>query len=97
MATTKDKAKTHLVMPEDVLIQIDELVGKRKRSQFVTQATRKELKRLQLERALQNAAGAWRDEDHPELAKAGTERWVRDLRALDERRAASKTKPGGRK
>ncbi len=90
MATTRDPAKTHLVMPEDVLIQIDELVGKRKRSQFVTQATLKELRRIRLERALDGAAGAWKDEDHPELAEAGTEQWVRDLRTLDAGRLSDK-------
>ncbi len=94
MADTKSRAKAHIVMPEEVLREIDRFVGKRKRSQFVAAAARKELQRLRLERALAEAAGAWKDEDHPELAKVGTERWVRDLRTLDESRTANKKKPG---
>jgi len=44
-------------------------MGKRKRSRFITEAARKELKRTHLERVLGKAAGAWKDEDHPELKK----------------------------
>lgn len=43
-------------------------------------ATEKELKRARLQRALEKAAGAWKDEDHPDLKEKGTYHWVRDLR-----------------
>jgi hypothetical protein len=39
----------------------------------------KELKRLRLEKALKLSFGAWKDEDHPEMAQ-GTENYVRVLR-----------------
>ena len=81
-----DKAKAHLVFPEDLLRSIDELVGKRKRSKFVVQATRKELKRVQFLQAVREAAGAWKDEDHPELAKKGTYQWVREQREEENKR-----------
>ncbi len=47
-----NKAKAHLVFPEDLLESIDKLVGKRNRSKFVVEAARKELKRIQLLQAL---------------------------------------------
>jgi len=80
------KSKAHLVFPEDLLQAIDKLVGKRGRSKFVAEATRKELQRMQLQKALEKAAGAWKDEDHPELKEKGTYQWVRDLREEAEKR-----------
>lgn len=80
------KNKTHLVFPEDLLQAIDKLVGKRRRSKFVVEATRKELKRVKFVQALQEAAGSWKDEDHPELKQKGTYRWVREQREAAEGR-----------
>jgi hypothetical protein len=81
-----NKTKTHLIFPEELLKAIDKLVGKRKRSKFVAEVVTKELKKRQLEEALEKAAGAWKDEDHPELKKRGTYQWVRDLRRETEKR-----------
>lgn len=81
-----NKAKAHLVFPEELLESIDRLVGKRKRSKFVVEAARKELRRVQILQALEEAAGAWKDEDHPELRAKGTYQWVRDLREEGEYR-----------
>lgn len=80
------KNKAHLIFPEDLLQAIDKLVGKRGRSKFVVEATRKELKRIRLQKALEKAAGAWKDDDHPEIKEKGTYRWVRDLREEAEER-----------
>lgn len=77
------KAKAHLVFPEDLLQSIDKLVGKRKRSRFVVEAARKELKRIQFLQALREAAGSWKDENHPELKNKGTYQWVREQRQQD--------------
>lgn len=84
MAT--DKTKAHLVFPEDLLESIDRLVGKRKRSKFVVEATRKELRRIQLLQAIQKAAGAWQDEDHPDIVEKGTYQWVRQQREEENKR-----------
>jgi len=80
------KNKAHLIFPEELLQAIDNLVGKRGRSKFVVEATRKELKRIQFLQALQEAAGSWKDEDHPELKERGTYQWVRDQREAEDRR-----------
>ena len=43
------------------------------------------LMRLRQLKALEAAAGSWKDEDHPEL-KDGAAKWVEKLRAQDEKR-----------
>ena len=52
----------------------------------MVEATRKELKRIQFLQALQEAAGSWKDEEHPELKERGTYQWVRDQREMEDRR-----------
>jgi len=80
------KIEVHLVFPEELLQAIDKLVGKRGRSKFVVEATRRELKRVQFLRALQEAAGSWKGEDHPEVVEKGTYQWVREQREAEEER-----------
>ena len=80
------KVKVHILIPEDLLVEIDQLVGKRKRSWFFTEAAVKELKRLKLKDALAKAAGVWKDEAHPDIADQGTYRWIRELREESEER-----------
>jgi hypothetical protein len=69
----------------DVVADIDKLVGKRGRSAFLTGIAREEIQRRGQRAALREAAGAWKDEDHPEL-KDGAEAWVRTIRAESEGR-----------
>ena len=71
--------RTHIVIPQQLVAEIDTLVGKRSRSTFLTQAAEKELMRLRQIKALEGAAGAWKDKDHPEL-KQGSAKWVKKLR-----------------
>ena len=77
--------RTHIVIPEHLVARIDILVGKRGRSKFLAQAAEKELMRLRQLKALEAAAGSWKDQDHPEL-KRGAARWVDKLRQQDEKR-----------
>lgn len=77
--------RTHIVIPQQLVAEIDTAVGKRRRSAFLAQAAEKELMRLRQLRALKAAAGSWKDKDHPEL-KQGAAKWVDKLRQQDERR-----------
>ena len=77
--------RTHIVIPEPLVNEIDRLVGKRGRSEFLAQAAEKELRRLQQIRALENFGGLWKDKDHPEL-KVGAAPWVNKLRKESEAR-----------
>jgi len=71
--------RTHIVIPQQLVAEIDILVGKRGRSAFLTEAAEKELVRLRQIKALEAASGAWKDKDHPEL-KHGAAKWVKKLR-----------------
>ena len=71
-----------VILPVDVVADIDELVGKRGRSAFLTELAQREIKLRRQREALQEAAGSWMTKDHPELAK-GAAAWVNKIRALD--------------
>lgn len=77
--------RTHIIIPEPLVQEIDRVVGKRGRSAFLAQAAEKELRRLRQIQALERSAGVWKDKDHPEL-KAGAARWVKSLRKESDRR-----------
>lgn len=83
--------RTHVVLPADLVSQIDTLVGKRKRSRFLADLASREVRRLRLLKALKRAAGSWKDEDHPEL-KNGAAAWIEQLRQEDEERFRRVTK-----
>jgi hypothetical protein len=82
--------RTHVVIPEQLVARIDIIVGKRGRSKFLAQAAEKELMRLRQLKAVEAAAGSWKDEDHPEL-KHGAAKWVEKLRRQDEKRFLTPT------
>ena len=53
----------------------------RKHAHFVAEALEHELHRLRLEAALDVSAGAWSDEDHPDLADGpAIDRWIAEGR-----------------
>ncbi len=71
--------RTHVVIPEQLVRDIDNLVGSRQRSSFITQAAERELIRLRQLAAFRAASGVWKDSDHPELQQGSAE-WVRSMR-----------------
>jgi hypothetical protein len=74
--------RAHVVLPIELVAEIDRLVGKRARSAFITEVAQREIKlRKQLE-AVRESAGAWKSEDHPELAQ-GAAAWIRQIRSFD--------------
>lgn len=77
--------RTHVVIPEQLVKEIDALVGNRQRSSFLKQAAERELMRLRQLKALKSSAGSWKDSDHPEL-RGGSAKWVRAMRRENERR-----------
>lgn len=74
-----------VAVPTDLVAEIDELVGKRGRSAFLAEAAREEVQRRRQRNALKKAAGAWKNEDHPEL-KHRAAAWVRQIRSESESR-----------
>ena len=81
--------RAHVLLPEDLLQEIDSLVGPRGRSSFLVETARNEVRRQKLLQFLESKAPAWKDKDHPELAD-GTEVWVHKLRSESEARGRKK-------
>jgi Arc/MetJ-type ribon-helix-helix transcriptional regulator len=77
--------RTHVVIPDHVVRDIDALVGVRQRSMFLTQAAEEKLMRLRQIKAIEAAAGTWKDRDHPEL-KQGAAKYISKLRRQEEKR-----------
>jgi hypothetical protein len=80
--------RAHIVIPADLLREIDAIVGPRGRSAFLLETAREEVRRRKLLRFLENDDAAWQDRDHLELGKDSGE-WVRKLRAESEGRVKS--------
>ena len=76
--------RTHVVLSDQLVKDIDALVGSRQRSSFLTQAAERELMRRRQLKALDQLV-SWNEKDHPEL-KHGAARWIRKLRRETEQR-----------
>jgi hypothetical protein len=77
--------RAHVVLPESLVKEIDQIAGSRGRSAFLADLARREIKRRRLLALFQREEPIWKDEDHPEL-KAGAAEWVRKMRAETEER-----------
>jgi hypothetical protein len=84
--------RAHVLLPEDLLREIDALVGPRGRSSFLVETAREEVRRQKLLRFLKSEESAWKGEHHPELA-GGSAAWVRKLRKESEVRGAPRRRP----
>ena len=76
--------RTHIVLSDSLVKEIDTLVGSRQRSSFITQAAERELMRRRQLKALDELV-AWNEKDHPEL-KHGAAKYVKKLRRDFEQR-----------
>jgi hypothetical protein len=76
--------RTHINLPADLVQAVDALVGDRGRSQFVAEATAKEVARVKLLRAAEAALGERPTVDVPGWESTeSAARWVHDLRRAD--------------
>lgn len=81
--------RTHIVVPEALVREVDRVAGKRRRSRFVEEAIREKLSRQALSAALAEAAGVLSPADYPEWdtpEKVTT--WVKAGRQEDDARLA---------
>jgi hypothetical protein len=88
--------RAHILIPSDLLREIDALVGPRGRSAFLLETARQEVQRRKLLRFLESGHAAWKAEDHPEL-DGGSAAWVRQMRQQGERRTADGKRRRARK
>jgi hypothetical protein len=83
--------RAHILLPHDLVCEIDALVGPRGRSAFLVETAREAVRRRKLLRFLETDVPVWKEGDHPELEK-GSAAWVRKLRRENERRIPKRSK-----
>lgn len=85
--------RAHIVLPEQLIDEVDRVAGRRRRSRFVEVAIREKLAHEALGSALRESAGVLRPDDY--LAwktPSRTSAWVRASRAKDDERLAGKAR-----
>ncbi len=73
--------RAHVILPDEIVDQIDDLVGKRKRSRFIQEAVEERLRREQRLKAFDAVVGSMKDPVIPEWATPeSATAWVREQR-----------------
>lgn len=74
--------RTNLLLPRDLVREVDRYAGPRGRSRYVAEALEARLRRDRLREAVEATAGVLRAEDYPHWATSeAVVDWVRELRA----------------
>ena len=60
--------RAHIILPQELIEEIDSVVGPRGRSAFLVETARAELRRRRLLTFLRDDQPAWVESDHPELS-----------------------------
>ncbi len=82
-------ARIHVIVPDEVLTEVDGIAGLRGRSDVITDALKRYLAWRRQEEALRRSAGVWSAERYPEFpSKEDIDAWVRRERAGWDRRVA---------
>lgn len=79
--TPPDFHKVTITLPAAVWTRLNELIPARQRSRFIAQVLEEQLVMAEQQLALQETAGAWLDEDHPDMqGGAAIDQWLDTLR-----------------
>lgn len=81
--------RAHILLPHDLMKEIDSIVGPRGRSAFLVETAREAVRRKKLLRFLESDSPAWKDADHPELSRSAGE-FVSELRQESEKKRTGK-------
>lgn len=74
--------RTNLLLPKDLVDEVDHFAGERGRSRYVAEALRARLKRDRLKEVIERTAGVLRPEDYPEWSTSEkVVEWVRERRS----------------
>jgi hypothetical protein len=87
--------RAHIILPQELIEEIDAVVGPRGRSAFLVETARAELRRRRLLTFLRDDQPAWSERDHPELS-VGADAWVKHIRSEGEKRVPKARGPGRR-
>jgi hypothetical protein len=74
--------RAHVVLPDDLLGDVDALVGPAGRNTFLTEVIREAVNRRRLLEFLSSPEPVLKDEDYPEF-RDGADAWVRKMRDQD--------------
>lgn len=80
--------RAHIIIPSDLLDEIDALVGPRGRSAFLLETAREEIRRRKLLSFLESQDPAWKESARPQEDSGA---WVRKLRSENERRVMAES------
>ena len=84
MRTIKERMNLYITKP--LMDDLRRLIPARERTRFVEEVLARELRKRKLKEALEKSYGAWKDEDHPELATAeDIDRWIEENRKIGTR------------
>lgn len=85
MAVSITRRRAHVVLPAELLREIDARVGQRRRSEFIQDAIEEKLNLLERVEAFRRVAGSIADGEVPEWeTRESTEEWLRELRGGSE-------------
>ena len=74
--------RTNLILPDELVAEVDRIAGPRMRSAYVAEAVEARLRRDRLKEVVQRTAGVLDPEAYPEWSSAaGVVDWVRERRA----------------
>jgi hypothetical protein len=75
------RQKITVTLPQALLVRLRAHVPARQRSRFILEAIEERLELEEQIAALDETAGAWSDQNHPEMrSDEEIDRWLRDLR-----------------
>jgi hypothetical protein len=90
------RERLNLYLTKPVADELRRLIPARERTRFVEEILARELRRRKLKEALEKSYGAWKDEDHPELATPeDIDRWIEEQRKLGTRDWSEEWGKGG--
>lgn len=80
------KERMNLYITKSVMDELRRAIPARERTKFVEEVLARELRRRKLKEAIKASAGAWTDENHPELMTGeDIDRWIEEQRKLGSR------------
>jgi hypothetical protein len=89
------RKRTHILLPQALIREIDRMVGPRGRSAFLVETAQEAVKRRKLLQFLENDEQAWKDGAHPEMS-GGSAVWVKKLRKESDDRRGKARRQGKR-
>jgi hypothetical protein len=89
------RAQTIIKIPGELAQELDRVAGTGRRSAYAVDVLWRDIRRARQREALKVSSGAWKAENHPELAKGGAA-YVEQIRSERDRRFEAALRRGKR-